>query len=277
MTTKRYSKIEPQRWGLVDLDSLWSIISKVMLQLGCRSLSTSSAMVSANPKVSGGSGLEDNGSRIIEQRTSRMVKKIYIFLWFMHLGSWDGARDRSPDFLSRLKALRTTFRGVITTLGVVSVLSHALKVGSSFSKLGVIPLTKQHVAKVGERIPPSSHGNSLWFWFMWYDPLPSDQERRINGQGIVAMFVGPILHRAVILCAFGSCNLILRHWIMRRESTIREPHTYWWLQVFYCACWWVWVFWPFMHCLFWIWFTLGLMFGSLGSSWSAFYLSEAFT
>lgn len=92
-------------------------------------------------------------------------KKIFIFLWFKHLRSWDGEGDWSPDFLSRLKIPHITSRVTNIALKVVSGLSHALKVGSGFSELGAIPLTMKHVAKVGERIPPSSLGNSLFFWF----------------------------------------------------------------------------------------------------------------
>lgn len=143
---------------------------------------------------------------------------------------------------------------------VVSSLFHALKSRSIFSELSMIPLTMKHVAKVGERIPPSLRGNFLCFWFMRYDPPPLDQTRRINGQGTTCMLVGPgLLLRGgsqgdcvVILYAFGSCDMILRWWIRRGESTVKEQRACWWAWVFYRACWWVRVFWPFMHCLFWI-------------------------
>lgn len=57
-------------------------------------------------------------------------KKIFIFLWFKCLRSRGGAMDQSPGFLSRLKTPCITSCCVNTTLGVVSSLSHALKLGA---------------------------------------------------------------------------------------------------------------------------------------------------
>jgi len=67
-------------------------------------------------------------------------------------------------FLSRLEIFLITTCCVNATLKVVYGLLEALYSGSGFTDLRPIPLSMQHVAIVGERIPPSSGGYSLGFF-----------------------------------------------------------------------------------------------------------------
>lgn len=118
-------------------------------------------------------------------------RKISFFLGIKQMRSRGDVKDQSLDFLSQLETRRITTCGVNTGRAVVYGLSRALKVGSGFSKLSAIPLTTLHVAKAGERLPPSSGGYSLSFLFMRYDPPPLDLVRIINGHDMTCMLVGP--------------------------------------------------------------------------------------
>lgn len=71
---------------------------------------------------------------------------------------------QSLCFLSGLETYLITTFSFNTTLKVVFGSSEALKSRSGFKDLSPMPFNMQHVALVGERIPPSSGGYSLGFF-----------------------------------------------------------------------------------------------------------------